>query len=84
MTTAIVMIMVLRKLVSNQEQRWLYAAIVVVAANAGGAFSQSERHNHITLDQWQCYYDRYHLSKFHPCFNLGNCTNDNHIQTAQM
>lgn len=39
LTTAIVMIMVLRKLVSNQEQRWLYAAIVVVAANAGGAFS---------------------------------------------
>ena len=39
LTTSIVMIMVLRKLVQNREDRLLYAALVVISANSGGAFS---------------------------------------------
>ena len=39
LTTSIVMIMVLRKLVQEREDRLLYAAMVVIAANSGGAFS---------------------------------------------
>ena len=39
LTTSIVMIMVLRKLVQAREDRLLYAALVVIAANSGGAFS---------------------------------------------
>ena len=39
LTTSIVMIMILRKLVSNKQDRLIYAALVVIAANSGGAFS---------------------------------------------
>lgn len=39
LTTAIVITMLLRKLVSDQHERWLYAAIIIIAANAGGAWS---------------------------------------------
>ena len=39
LTTSIVMIMVLRKLVQSQTDRLLYAALVVISANSGGAFS---------------------------------------------
>jgi Na+/H+ antiporter NhaD/arsenite permease-like protein len=39
LTTTIVMISLLRKLVHNKEQRLLYAGMVVIAANAGGAWS---------------------------------------------
>ena len=39
LTTSIVMIMVLRKLVQSREERLIYAALVVLAANSGGAFS---------------------------------------------
>ncbi|MBO4658253.1 MAG: sodium:proton antiporter NhaD [Prevotella sp.] len=39
LTTSIVMIMVLRKLVQNRQDRLIYAAMVVIAANSGGAFS---------------------------------------------
>ena len=39
LTTSIVMIMVLRKLVQNHEERMIYAALVIIAANSGGAFS---------------------------------------------
>ncbi|MBR5101912.1 MAG: sodium:proton antiporter NhaD [Muribaculaceae bacterium] len=39
MTTSIVMIMVLRKLVADKHDRLIYAGLVVIAANAGGAFS---------------------------------------------
>lgn len=39
LTTTIVMISLLRKLVSDVKERWFYAGIVVVAANAGGAWS---------------------------------------------
>ena len=37
LTTAIVMVMLLRKLVSDQRERWLYASMIVIAANSGGA-----------------------------------------------
>ncbi len=39
LTTSIVMIMVLRKLVQNREDRLIYAALVIISANNGGAFS---------------------------------------------
>jgi len=39
LTTSIVMIMILRKLVSDHKDRIIYAALVVIAANSGGAFS---------------------------------------------
>jgi Na+/H+ antiporter NhaD/arsenite permease-like protein len=39
LTTTIVMITLLRKLVTDQKDRLLYTGIIVVAANAGGAWS---------------------------------------------
>lgn len=39
LTTSIVMIMLLRKLVEGKEERWIYASAVVLAANSGGAWS---------------------------------------------
>ena len=39
LTTSIVMIMVLRKLIQDRNERLLYAALVIIAANSGGAFS---------------------------------------------
>ena len=39
LTTSIVMVMVLRKLVQDREERLLYAALIIIAANSGGAFS---------------------------------------------
>lgn len=39
MTTAIVMCALLRKLIGDQKERWLFAGMVILAANAGGAWS---------------------------------------------
>ncbi len=39
LTTSLVMIAVLRKLIHEHKDRLVYAAMVIVAANAGGAFS---------------------------------------------
>jgi Na+/H+ antiporter NhaD/arsenite permease-like protein len=39
LTTAIVMVSLLRRLVHNAEQRKFFAGIVIIAANAGGAWS---------------------------------------------
>ena len=39
MTTAIVMVMILRKLVADHGDRIIYASLVIIAANSGGAFS---------------------------------------------
>ena len=39
LTTSIVMIMVLRKLVQDHKLRMAYAGMIIIAANAGGAFS---------------------------------------------
>ena len=39
LTTSIVMIMVLRKLIQDPKERLIFASMVIVAANSGGAFS---------------------------------------------
>lgn len=39
LTTTIVMISLLRKMIPNQKERLLFAALVVISANAGGAWS---------------------------------------------
>jgi Na+/H+ antiporter NhaD/arsenite permease-like protein len=39
LTTTIVMIALLRKLISDKPTRWFYASMIVIAANAGGAWS---------------------------------------------
>lgn len=39
LTTSIVMISVLRKLIDDQKTRWYFAGFVIIAANAGGAWS---------------------------------------------
>lgn len=39
LTTSIVMIMILRKLVASHTDRMIYASLVIIAANSGGAFS---------------------------------------------
>ena len=39
LTTSIVMIMILRKLVTERSDRLIYASLVIIAANSGGAFS---------------------------------------------
>lgn len=39
LTTSIVMIMILRKLVHDRKDRMIYASLVIIAANSGGAFS---------------------------------------------
>ncbi len=39
LTTTIVMVALLRKLVDDKKLRWFFASIIVIAANAGGAWS---------------------------------------------
>ena len=39
LTTSIVMVMLMRKLVREQKDRLIYASLIVIAANSGGAFS---------------------------------------------
>jgi Na+/H+ antiporter NhaD/arsenite permease-like protein len=39
LTTSIVMVALLRKLISDKKDRWFFAGMVVIAANSGGAFS---------------------------------------------
>ena len=39
LTTTIVIITVLRKLLTQKDNRWIFASMVVVSANAGGAWS---------------------------------------------
>ena len=39
LTTTIVMVALLRKLVKDKETRWFFASMIVIAANAGGAWS---------------------------------------------
>ena len=39
LTTSIVMIMILRKLVPEHKDRIIYASLVIISANSGGAFS---------------------------------------------
>jgi Na+/H+ antiporter NhaD/arsenite permease-like protein len=39
MTTAIVMVSLVRKLIADKRQRWIFAGMIIIAANAGGAWS---------------------------------------------
>ncbi len=39
LTTAIVMVSLVRKLVADKNDRWMLAGIIIIAANAGGAWS---------------------------------------------
>lgn len=39
LTTSIVMVSLLKKLIDDKQTRWLFAGLVVIAANAGGAWS---------------------------------------------
>lgn len=39
LTTTILMVSLLRKLVSDKEDRWIFLGMVIIAANAGGAWS---------------------------------------------
>ncbi len=39
LTTTIVMVALLRKLVGDKHSRWFFASMIVIAANAGGAWS---------------------------------------------
>ena len=39
LTTTIVMCAILRKLVTKRKERWIFAGLIVIAANAGGAIS---------------------------------------------
>ncbi len=39
MTTTIIMVMMLRRMLKNYKERWLFSCIIVLAANAGGAWS---------------------------------------------
>lgn len=39
MTSAIVMIMLLQKLLDKPQERWIFGSVVVIAANAGGAWT---------------------------------------------
>ena len=39
LTTSIVMIMILRKLIRDHNDRMVYASLIIIAANSGGAFS---------------------------------------------
>ena len=41
LTTTIVMVSLLRRLIADPKERWFFAGIVVIAANAGGATSSS-------------------------------------------
>jgi Na+/H+ antiporter NhaD/arsenite permease-like protein len=39
LTTTILMVSIMRKLVDDREERWYYLGLVIIAANAGGAWS---------------------------------------------
>ncbi len=39
LTTSIVMVALLRKLIGNKHDRWFFASMIILAANAGGAWS---------------------------------------------
>ena len=39
MTTTIIMIMMLRKIIPDSRERWIFAGIIIIAANSGGAWS---------------------------------------------
>ena len=54
MTTTIIMVMVLRRLISDRHERWIFTGVIVIAANSGGAWSpHRRRHDNHALDARQ-------------------------------
>lgn len=52
LTTSIVMIMVLRKLIRDNKERMIFASIVIIAANAGGTLlAYRRRYDHHVVDK---------------------------------
>ena len=43
MTTTIIMVMLLRQMIPDQRERWIYASMIVIAANAGGAWDNAKK-----------------------------------------
>lgn len=39
LTTTIVMVSMLRKLIDDKKERWMFAGLIIISANAGGAWS---------------------------------------------
>ncbi len=39
LTTAIVMVMLVKKMIPNYKERWVFASMIIIAANSGGAWS---------------------------------------------
>lgn len=39
MTTTIIMVMMLRRMLANYRERWIFSCVIVIAANSGGAWS---------------------------------------------
>lgn len=39
LTTSIVMVMLIRKLLGNYKERWVFGSVIIIAANSGGAWS---------------------------------------------
>ncbi len=39
MTTTIIMVMMLRRMIADAKERWIFACVIVLAANSGGAWS---------------------------------------------
>ena len=39
MTSTIIMVMMLRRMLADQKERWMFAGVIVIAANSGGAWS---------------------------------------------
>ena len=39
LTTSIVMIMLIRKIIADQKTRWLFGSMIIIAGNSGGAWS---------------------------------------------
>ena len=39
MTTTIIMVMMLRRMLSDKRERWIFASVIVLAANSGGVWS---------------------------------------------
>jgi len=39
LTTAIVMVMLVRKLIPNYKERWIFSGMIIISANSGGAWS---------------------------------------------
>ena len=39
MTTTIIMVMMLRRIIPDERERWIFAGVIIIAANSGGAWS---------------------------------------------